>query len=67
MLVLVMIYSFSGYISVEERTDMSACIREANMRIGEELPTIDSGFYQGGPPRVIAAFCAYGAAPRGIQ
>jgi hypothetical protein len=60
MLVLILLYNFVGYISVEPREDMASCLQEAKTRLGENLPTIDPGFYQGGPPHVVAAFCAYG-------
>jgi hypothetical protein len=59
--VLVLIYSFAGYVDVRPQTNMESCAKEAPTHLGEAMNVIDPGFYQGGPPRVTAAFCAPGA------
>lgn len=61
--VLILLYSILGSIEVRPFPDtMGHCILEASSHLGETLSVIDSGFYQSGPPKVIAAFCAYGVA-----
>lgn len=70
--VLVLIYSpmsqyFPG-VAFEERTSEDQCLTEAPTRIGEELKSIGQFAWEkemmGPIPKVVAAFCARGVAPR---